>query len=156
MNHDRRTATPGIAAPVSPATLEARRARLGKAMAAMLAEQAADTTPDITERLRFGREQALARAQAARRQTAGAVVAQGRAAALTAGGGDSPSFWFRLASALPIVLLAAGLLGIGELQDTLQVHAAAEVDAALLADDLPPEAYTDPGFQAFLKSGRNL
>ena len=30
--------------------------------------------------------------------------------------------------------------------------AAAEVDAALLADDLPPEAYTDPGFGEFLKA----
>jgi len=30
-------------------------------------------------------------------------------------------------------------------------RAAAAVDAALLADDLPPAAYADPGFVAFLK-----
>ena len=29
----------------------------------------------------------------------------------------------------------------------------AEVDAAILTDDLPPSAYTDPGFAQFLKSG---
>jgi hypothetical protein len=29
----------------------------------------------------------------------------------------------------------------------------AEVDAALLTDDLPPSAYADPGFVQFLKSG---
>ena len=29
---------------------------------------------------------------------------------------------------------------------------AAEVDAALLTDDLPPAAYTDPGFAQFLKT----
>jgi hypothetical protein len=28
----------------------------------------------------------------------------------------------------------------------------AEVDAALLADDLPPAAYSDPGFVQFLKT----
>jgi hypothetical protein len=33
-----------------------------------------------------------------------------------------------------------------------QVDAAAEIDAALLADDLPPAAYSDPGFLAFLKN----
>jgi hypothetical protein len=32
-----------------------------------------------------------------------------------------------------------------------QIQAAAEVDAVLLADDLPPEAYADPGFGEFLK-----
>jgi hypothetical protein len=26
-----------------------------------------------------------------------------------------------------------------------------QIDSALLADDLPPEAYADPGFVAFLK-----
>jgi len=29
----------------------------------------------------------------------------------------------------------------------------AGMDAALLADDLPPAAYSDPGFVQFLKSG---
>jgi Protein of unknown function (DUF3619) len=35
-----------------------------------------------------------------------------------------------------------------------QIEAAAEVDAAILADDLPPEAYRDPGFAEFLKVER--
>ncbi|MBC7727039.1 MAG: DUF3619 family protein, partial [Microbacteriaceae bacterium] len=29
----------------------------------------------------------------------------------------------------------------------------AEVDAAILTDDLPPSAYADPGFAQFLRSG---
>jgi hypothetical protein len=28
----------------------------------------------------------------------------------------------------------------------------AEIDSAILADDLPPAAYTDPGFAQFLKN----
>jgi hypothetical protein len=33
--------------------------------------------------------------------------------------------------------------------------AAAEVDTALLADTLPPEAYRDPGFVEFLKTAED-
>jgi hypothetical protein len=31
-----------------------------------------------------------------------------------------------------------------------QISATAEIDAALLGDELPPAAYTDPGFSEFL------
>ena len=33
-----------------------------------------------------------------------------------------------------------------------QVIAAAEIDAVLLSDDLPPAAWTDPGFREYLKA----
>ena len=33
-----------------------------------------------------------------------------------------------------------------------RLNEVAEVDAALLTDDLPPEAYADPGFMQFLKT----
>jgi hypothetical protein len=33
-----------------------------------------------------------------------------------------------------------------------QISAAAEVDAALLVDELPPQAYSDPGFVEFLRT----
>ncbi|MFM8636357.1 MAG: DUF3619 family protein, partial [Betaproteobacteria bacterium] len=61
------------------------------------------------------------------------------------------SWWTKLVSALPLLILALGFLAI---QDTLaehQIQAAAEVDAALLTDDLPPQAYSDPGFAEFLR-----
>ena len=35
--------------------------------------------------------------------------------------------------------------------DEYRANEIAEVDAALLTDDLPPTAYTDPGFVHFLK-----
>jgi hypothetical protein len=35
-----------------------------------------------------------------------------------------------------------------------QIEAAAEIDAALLTDDLPPQAFSDPGFAEFLKAPR--
>jgi hypothetical protein len=64
---------------------------------------------------------------------------------------SSGPWWRKLVSALPLLILALGFVAI---QDTLmehQIQAAAEVDAALLSDDLPPQAYADPGFAEFLR-----
>jgi len=64
---------------------------------------------------------------------------------------DNPTSWgWRLASALPVVALLAGLWGIHSYYQQEQVQAATEVDMALLTDDLPPAAYSDPGFAEFL------
>jgi hypothetical protein len=129
-------------------------ARFGVRVAALLGERARATPPDISERLRFAREQALARAKAARRQeqlataAAPAVVARGRAAVLA----DRPGWWVKLASAMPLAMLVLGLVAIDRAHDRAQIAAAAEVDAALLSDDLPPAAYTDPGFAEYLKT----
>ena len=66
---------------------------------------------------------------------------------------DAPPSWaWRLASALPLVVLLAGLWGISAWFKQEQVQAAAEVDVALLSDDLPPAAYADPGFEEYLRA----
>jgi hypothetical protein len=65
--------------------------------------------------------------------------------------GGPPSVWLRLASALPLVVLVAGLVLIQQYHDREQITAAAEIDSALLADELPPAAYGDPGFSEFLR-----
>jgi hypothetical protein len=54
------------------------------------------------------------------------------------------------------VALIGGLLLIDHLQTNEQIAAAAEVDAALLSDSLPPDAYSDAGFVEFLKTPPNL
>ena len=127
-------------------------ARFGVRVASMLGERAQATPPDISERLRFAREQALVRAQAARRQvqtaSAPVVVGRGRAAVLA----NPLGWWFKLGSAAPLALLVLGLAGIAHVHDKAQIAAVAEVDAALLSDDLPPAAYTDPGFAEYLKT----
>lgn len=140
---------------VSPALAEAMQARFAYRVASRLSGGAEALQPDLSERLRFAREQALGRARHARAvapATAGApaVLAAGRSAALLAGGGDG--WWVKLGSLLPLAALAAGLLLIQHLHDESQIATAAAIDAELLADDLPPAAYTDPGFAEFLKS----
>lgn len=139
-----------IAATSHPAdTLECRVARH---LTALLSETADNLPHDISERLRFGRERALAAARHQRRQeatvVASTVSASGRAAVMT----GPPSVWLRLASALPLVVLVAGLVLIQQHHDLEQITAAAEIDSALLADELPPAAYRDPGFTEFLRS----
>mgnify|MGYP003347091960 CR=1 FL=1 len=46
-----------------------------------------------------------------------------------------------------------GLIGIAQWQNESRINDIAEVDAALLTDDVPPDAYADSGFMAFLKNG---
>lgn len=112
-----------------------------------------DMPYDISERLRAARMQALAKRKVVSLQTATAVSSTGNnSATLTLGGGGGFSLWRQLASALPLVALVAGLVAINIIQDDDRTSELAEVDAALLTDDLPPAAYADPGFLQFLKT----
>ena len=117
-----------------------------------------DLPYDIAERLRAARVQAVDRrkrpaAQAAR-QTAGmavAVNARGGTASLGGPGTERGGWWRALISAVPLAALAVGLVVVHLAQDEATAAEIAAVDAALLTDDLPPAAYTDPGFVQYLK-----
>jgi hypothetical protein len=126
--------------------------RIGRQVAARLAAGAAELPYEISERLRAARVQAVARRKPAILQFAPSVAASGGAATLTFGD-EGMSLWGRIGSALPLVALVAGLVLIHTIQDDYRASEVAEVDAALLTDDLPPAAYADPGFVQFLKSG---
>lgn len=140
--------------PCQAARAEALQARFGRRIAADLSAcLAMQMTPDIEARLRFSREQALrARPRVA---AAPAVIGQGNTAAL--GGPNDPTtpWWLRLSALAPLVVLLAGLAWIDHRYDRSQIEAAAEVDAEILSDVLPPDAYRDPGFVEYLKTGRH-
>ena len=142
--------------PYAPAELDALEARMAFRLTAGLTERMADLSPDVTERLRFAREQALARARAARAATAAKPeVAVASGATLTLGrgaGGSGSGWWVQVAALIPLIALVGGLVLIQRMHDRSQIAAAAEIDASLLADDLPPSAYSDPGFVEFLKA----
>jgi len=125
--------------------------RLALRVTARLSSGAQSLPHDLSERLRIAREHAVQRARHVRQVRAVPAAAaqwlpQGHVAVA-----QGPSWWLRLASAAPLVMLVMGLVFIQHLHRQAEIHAAADVDAALLADDLPPEAYRDPGFVAFLK-----
>ncbi|HEY2976800.1 MAG TPA: DUF3619 family protein [Burkholderiaceae bacterium] len=137
----------------TPRDLDTLQARVGARIAAHLSEQAERTPQDVNERLRFAREQALQRARELRTAQAPAVVQSGGSATLALGGfGSQSSWWVRLASVMPLIVLVAGLVLIQQVHERAQISAAAEVDAQILSDDLPPAAYSDPGFAEFLKT----
>ena len=122
-------------------------AQFGRRLAARLTAGTLDLPHESAERLRAARVQALARRKVEHQlRTAPVIVSSGGAAAL--GGG----WWTRVATIAPIVALVVGLVAVNILQDEHRASEIAEVDAALLTDDLPPAAYTDPGFLQFLMS----
>jgi hypothetical protein len=138
--------------PYAPAELDALEARLAFRLTAGLTEHVADLSPDVSERLRFAREQALARARSAQ-AAAKSVVVVGSGGALSLGRGESgTAWWVQVAALIPLIALIVGLMLIQRMHERSQIAAAAEIDASLLADDLPPDAYSDPGFVEFLKS----
>jgi hypothetical protein len=124
--------------------------RFGRQVAARLDAGARELPYDTTERLRAARMQALAkRKRVVGLRMATSVSASGAGATMTA---DEPvSWWNRVASVLPIIAVLGGLVLIHTIQNERRANEVAEVDAALLTDDLPPSAYADPGFIQFLK-----
>ncbi|WP_421883624.1 DUF3619 family protein [Methylibium sp.] len=122
--------------------------RFALRVAAALSTHADGLPGDVTERLRFAREQALVRARQTAARTAPTPTRVG--GGVLAWGGE-PGWGWRLATLAPLIALVAGLVLIQIQHDDDQISAAAEVDAALLADDLPPAAYTDAGFAEFLR-----
>ncbi len=141
---------------LSQTEMRALEARLGARLAAALSIRAEQIPPDIAERLRFGRTQALARAHAtqpARKPVpaAGGVVVGSSRSGSAFHAGFVP-VWQRMAGLLPLLMLVAGLVAIDQWSVREQVVAVADVDAQLLSDQLPPAAYSDPGFVAFLRT----
>ncbi|MEW6024851.1 MAG: DUF3619 family protein [Pseudomonadota bacterium] len=58
----------------------------------------------------------------------------------------------RLAVAVPLLALVVGLGGVYQYEQQQQIAELAELDAAVLADELPLTAYLDHGFNAYVES----
>jgi hypothetical protein len=124
--------------------------RFGRRVAARLSSGTQELPYEVSERLRAARMQAVAnRKRIAGLRTAATVSASGGAGVMTAD--EHVSLWGLIASVLPLLALVAGLILIHTIQNERRANEVAEVDAALLTDDLPPAAYADPGFIQFLK-----
>ena len=128
--------------------------RFGLKAAAYLSSGTASLPHDISERLRAARVQAVSMRKIPKAQTASSMVNTGASAALTWGSGESLNWWARIGSVLPLIALVAGLLMINSIQNDNRAQEVAEVDVALLTDELPPAAFADPGFVQFLKATR--
>jgi predicted signal transduction protein with EAL and GGDEF domain len=109
----------------------------------------ASISREQTERLRIAREQALAR----KRPDSGAVVVGASGSQGVLGGASASNLWSWLAQLVPLAVLLAGLMGIYTWHQVQRVDEITEIDAQMLTDELPPNAYLDRGFGAWLKRG---
>jgi hypothetical protein len=145
---------------------EIRQHQLGLRIAARLSEGTAGLPHDVQERLRAAREQALVRRKrpvtATVPQSAGHAAVLGQAGGAAVLGGFSAGhgldnngagWWSPIVSLVVALALVAGLVAINVVQDDENATEVGNVDTALLTDDLPPQAYADPGFAQFLKTG---
>ena len=101
----------------------------------------------VAERLRAARERALAR----RKPERAPAFAWARSPAAGVIGGFGGFGGFSLRVLLPTLLLVAGLFAIYNWQQEQRAADVEELDAQLLTDDLPIDAYLDRGFEAWLK-----
>lgn len=124
--------------------------RFGLLVAARLSDAADELPYDISERLRAARTRALAKRKIAVTLTATSTTVTGGVATITFGN-EHISWWNRIAAVIPLLALALGLVAITAIQNDNRTNELAEIDSALLTDDLPPAAYTDAGFAHFLK-----
>ena len=124
--------------------------RMGQELARLLTQSCGELPHDLTERLRLARQQALA-VRKPEPVLKHQVVANGSSLTLAGPPSEGLGLWSILGSALPLLALLAGLVTVQWLDREQTVSDLAEIDTALLVDDLPPAAYSDPGFIQFLR-----
>ncbi len=139
---------------ISTDALTSGQDRFGRRVAACLDASAEDLPHDISERLRVARRQALGqyRSLGAQQSAATPLVLAGASAVLGGGSDEERGVWSRVVALIPLLALIAGLVALQVLGSDQFTEELAEIDAAILTDDLPPDAYADPGFAQFLKS----
>lgn len=124
--------------------------RMGHELARLLGQSCGELPHDLTERLRIARLQALAvrKPEPAPKHQ---VTINGSSLTLAGPPNEGLGLWSVLGSALPLLVLLAGLITVQWVDRKQTVSDLAEIDTALLVDDLPPAAYSDPVFIQFLR-----
>ena len=112
-----------------------------------------DTLPDATTaRLAAARATALARKKADVPQRTHKPATQTGFFGVNVGALFSGTGLGRIAVAVPLFALVAGLAGVYQHEQKQHIADMAELDAAVLSDELPLTAYLDDGFNAYLAS----
>lgn len=135
--------------------LETREIRFANRVRRALDEASDTPSPNIAARLAAARQEALARKKpepVAAVQPALVLAGVGAVRSPDAGG---PRRAFdklgRLGLLWPLAALVIGLAGIAYWEHQQHIQDLADIDAAVLSDELPLSAYADHGFNAYLK-----
>jgi Protein of unknown function (DUF3619) len=135
-------------------SLETKELEFARQVRRALDENATGIAPATVDRLAAARRAALARKKP---ETVSAPVFVPAFAGAGLSGGMPPvelphrrSPLRRFALAWPLVALVVSLVGIAYWEDQQRTAELADIDAAMLSDDLPLNAYLDHGFNAYL------
>ncbi len=113
-----------------------------------LNERLEDLPENVSDRL------AAARAMAVRHKKKSrplyVSIFQQMFAGASAGTSGNVSWTSRLGLSLPILVLVVGMAGIFHHEQQRQIREIADIDIAVLSDELPPSAYADNGFRAYI------
>lgn len=135
----------------------------GQRIAARLNKGLDEVHPAISQRLRFAREQAVRKRAALGKKSPtkatgvrGYITVLGYAEQSGTGREDDGNQEWHWAARMALtcaMLLAFGasLVAIEQHAQTNRARELAEVDIAILIDDLPPNAYSDSGFAQYLR-----
>ncbi|MDT3680015.1 MAG: DUF3619 family protein [Burkholderiaceae bacterium] len=118
-------------------------------------DESADRLPYRTaHRLAAARAAALAHARVEKAPRAAHEIARaGHRPADALVGGPAPRLVWRIAAVVvPIAIVAAGLFGIAALESQQRADDLAELDAGMIADEVPLSAYADRGFGVYLRN----
>jgi len=109
----------------------------------------------VTHRLQLASQAALAAQTAVLETVEASVFATVNAGSGARAGYDQPSLpWRLLVTLLPLAAIIAGFVAIADIGDALEADETAEIDEAVLTDEVPIAAYADHGFGVFLKNNR--
>ncbi|VVE36231.1 membrane protein [Pandoraea pneumonica] len=136
--------------------LETREIRFAHRVRLALDEAADTPSPNIAARLAAARQEALARKKpepVAVVQPALVLAGVGAVSGTPDVGGPRRAFdkLGRLGLLWPLAALVIGLAGIAYWEHQQHIQDLADIDAAVLSDELPLSAYADHGFNAYLK-----
>ncbi len=119
----------------------------GKRVTRLLNAQSKNLSGDVQLRLRDARATALSRAKA---EPVFVTQLQTTHRSFRNSSWNKP-IWSFTGWLVPITVVAFGLIAIAEWQEDQRIKDIANVDIALLTDDVPPDAFVDNGFMAYLK-----
>ncbi|QGZ54236.1 DUF3619 family protein [Paraburkholderia acidiphila] len=134
--------------------LENKELAFVREMRRALDESAASLPAGTTARLAAARKTALAHKKAEVVLVRAPSLAAAGVGSLSGAPAHLParrrSAFARFALAWPLAALVAGLFAIAYFEDQQRTAELADIDAAMLSDDLPLTAYLDHGFNAYL------
>jgi len=113
--------------------------------------------PHVSERLQAARSLAVSKKKAEKSYAWNFAfnLGGGRSNGRSNSSNSSNGLWRSIGSIAPIIVLLVGLAGIAQWQEDARINDIADIDAALLSDEVPPDAYADDGFWVFLKNLAN-